>query len=187
MLLSHIELIELINEYETRFPQESKAAETFRDFVKRNSGTSVYSRKNFDGHFTASAFLLDAAKDKVLFLQHKKLKRWLQPGGHIDETDAFLLAAAIREVCEETGLQSIDLQLVEEYIFDLDAHEIPLNPKKDEPAHIHFDVRYLFQVNNGAEVEFNTEETNGMKWLTFNEVSKLEGFDRVIQKLEKLL
>jgi 8-oxo-dGTP pyrophosphatase MutT (NUDIX family) len=186
MLPTHAELLKLINAYETQFPQELNASQTFQEFVKRNSNTSVYSRKNFDGHFTASAFLLDVVRDKVLFLQHKKLKRWLQPGGHIDETDASLLAAAVREVCEETGFQSINLQLVEENIFDLDAHEIPLNPKKDEPAHIHFDIRYLFQVNNGAEIVFNAEEASGMKWLTFDEVGKLEGFDRIIQKLKKL-
>lgn len=184
MLPTHAELLQLIDEYELQFPQESSTASEFSDFVNRNLETSVYNRNNFDGHFTASAFLLNKTRTKLLFLKHKKLNRWLQPGGHIDETDGMILIAALREMEEETGLRRTDVELISLDIFDLDAHSIPENPKKSEPSHTHFDVRYLFEVTNESNIKVNLEEAEDLKWLEINELEKLEGFARVVNKLK---
>ncbi len=183
MLPTHTELIELLAGYFRRFPAEKESVEKFSNFVNRNLETSVYSRNNFDGHFTASAFLVDKTKTKALFLKHKKLNRWLQPGGHIDETDASILEAALREVSEETGLQRADLRLIDDLIFDLDAHEIPENAKKNEPAHVHYDVRYLVEVVNHASIYVNAEEAEGLTWFSGKEVQALVGFERIVKKM----
>ncbi|MDP5121810.1 MAG: NUDIX hydrolase [Spirosomaceae bacterium] len=186
MLPTHTELFAQIGKYNINFPAEAKTVKTFQEFVKRNAENSVFDRKNFDGHFTASAFLLNNVGTHLLFLQHKKLNRWLQPGGHIDDTDESILEAALREVEEETGLQRTDLKVVSGDIFDLDAHAIPENPKKDEAAHIHFDVRYLFKVTNESNIKVNLGEAEDLKWVTFDEVKTLDGFERVGEKLERL-
>ncbi len=93
------------------------------------------------GHFTASAFVLAPERDALLLILHGKLGLWLQPGGHVDEQDESLLSAARREVREEVGLG--ELELLEPAPLDVDIHEIP--PRKGEPAHQHFDVRFLFR------------------------------------------
>lgn len=89
------------------------------------------------GHLTGSALVMERTSKRILLLHHRKLRRWLQPGGHADgEGDLGLVA--LREACEETGLTG--LRLVRPAI-DLDVHEIPA--RGTEAAHVHLDVRYL--------------------------------------------
>jgi 8-oxo-dGTP pyrophosphatase MutT (NUDIX family) len=71
---------------------------------------------------------------------HKKLKMWLQPGGHIEPRDGNLVETARREVREETGLEGLEL---EEPLFDIDVHRIPAWGQT--PAHLHHDVRCLMR------------------------------------------
>jgi ADP-ribose pyrophosphatase YjhB (NUDIX family) len=98
------------------------------------------SRAEPSAHFTASAFVVDAACTRTCLVTHAKLGRLLQPGGHIEPSDASLEAAALREAREETALE-LTFHLDAPRPFDLDIHEIPERP--DEPAHFHLDVRYL--------------------------------------------
>ncbi len=107
-----------------------------------------FARTHFGpGHFTASAFVLSPDARALLLILHSKLGLWLQPGGHIDPDDADVVAAARREVAEETGV--LDLAGVPGApLLDLDVHGIPPNPRKGEPAHEHFDVRVLFQARS---------------------------------------
>ena len=98
------------------------------------------SRDQPRAHFTASALVVDEACERVCLVQHDKLGRLLQPGGHVEPTDLSLEAAALREAREETQLE-LEFHPVAPRPFDLDIHEIPARP--GEPAHFHLDVRYL--------------------------------------------
>ncbi len=97
------------------------------------------------GHFTASGFVMSPDRAAVLLIEHRRLGRWLQPGGHIDPSDPSPEAAARREIAEETGVA--DLRLLVPGLFDLDIHPIP--PRTDEPAHEHFDLRFAFVARSG--------------------------------------
>jgi 8-oxo-dGTP pyrophosphatase MutT (NUDIX family) len=105
-------------------------------------GTSApFSRAQYvPGHVTASAFITTYDRSALLLILHGKLQLWLQPGGHVEATDDDVLASARREVLEETGVR--DLELAVPGLFDVDVHMIPA--RKDQPAHEHFDVRFLF-------------------------------------------
>ncbi|MDX6475641.1 MAG: hypothetical protein QOH95_1152 [Gaiellaceae bacterium] len=98
------------------------------------------SRGEASAHFTASAFIVDAAGERTCLVQHVKLDRLLQPGGHIEPSDGSLEEAALREAHEETTLE-VELHPTAPRPFDVDIHEIPERP--GEPAHFHLDVRYL--------------------------------------------
>jgi 8-oxo-dGTP pyrophosphatase MutT (NUDIX family) len=98
------------------------------------------SRDEPSAHFTASAFVIDEACARMCLVEHVKLGRLLQPGGHVEPDDHSLEAAALREAREETSLE-VDLHPTAPRPFDVDVHEIPDRP--GEPAHFHLDVRYL--------------------------------------------
>ncbi|MBM4362039.1 MAG: NUDIX hydrolase [Deltaproteobacteria bacterium] len=97
------------------------------------------------GHFTASAFVVEATATRVLLIHHAKLRRWLQPGGHVEVGDQDLLDAALREVREETGARALSPLL--DAPFDVDVHTIPARGALG--AHEHFDVRYLLEARSG--------------------------------------
>lgn len=128
-----------------------------------------FSRKHFiPGHFTASSFVLSPDRASLLLIFHGKFHRWLQPGGHLDPTDADTLAAARREVLEETGVA--DLRLAHEGVFDADIHPIPPHPDRGEPAHEHFDVRYLFAAGG---LDFAAaSDARDARWVKLDEVTR---------------
>jgi 8-oxo-dGTP pyrophosphatase MutT (NUDIX family) len=116
------------------------------------------SREQARAHFTASAMVIDAECARVCLVEHAKLGRLLQPGGHIEPSDESPEAAAVREATEETHLE-LDFHPDAPRPFDLDIHAIPERP--GEPAHFHLDIRYLL-VGAG-------EPCAGAAWYAFGE------------------
>lgn len=119
------------------------------------------------GHLTGSAWVVDQSGERVLLLHHGKLNRWLQPGGHADG-DFNLAQVALRETEEESGLTR--LQLIDPEIFDLDIHEIPA--RGAEPAHLHFDVRYLIRADSSEDLILS-DESHALAWI---ELANLERY-----------
>lgn len=139
------------------------------------------SRNHFaPGHFTASAFVLSHDRSQLLLIFHSKLRRWLQPGGHVDESDLSIEETARREVSEEVGLS--DLALARAGIFDLDIHVIPA--RKTEPAHEHFDVRFAFVADS---MTFHAgDDALDARWFPLAAVTE-EASDRSVSRaVEKL-
>lgn len=137
---------------------------TILDFVDAH-GDALH-RSCRTGHLTGSALVVDAAGQRVVVLHHRKLDRWLQPGGHCDG-DANLAAVALREASEETGMAGLRVLPV---AVDLDVHEVA--PPDDGP-HLHLDVRFLVQAPPDAEPEGN-HESNEVRWVTLDELAALD-------------
>ena len=137
---------------------------TILDFVDAHD--DALHRSCRSGHLTGSALVVDPAGERVVVLHHRKLGRWLQPGGHCDG-DANLAAVALREAREETGIDHLRVLPV---AVDLDVHEV--SPPDDGP-HLHLDVRYLVQAPPGAEPRGN-HESNDIRWATLDDLGDLD-------------
>lgn len=146
-----------------------------------DAGDEAFSRQHFrPGHFTASTLVLGPG-GRILLIHHAKLGRWLQPGGHIDGDDPTPFAAALRELREEACLSDA---LGDGVLFDLDIHPIPANPERGEPAHEHFDLRYL--VRTPATTATAASDALGVRWEAVKPESRtlLEALGRrVLDKL----
>lgn len=145
-----------------------------------------WSRTHSDpGHFTASAFVVDPAHRDVAMIWHRRLKRWLQPGGHVEPTDACAASAARRELREETGINPHGDWL----LFDLDIHTIPARP--GEPAHAHFDLRYVLLLDPGEArpALIPSDDAAEAQWMPLNVLVQHEepGMARVGSKILAML
>lgn len=167
-------LLAALHHHVHRYPVDRAAADEFISFL--HSHSDVFHRHHPPGHFTGSAWLVSADGQRVLLTHHRKLRRWLQPGGHADG-DPDLARVALREAQEESGLSG--LRVVPE-IFDLDRHLIPA--RGHEPAHWHYDVRFV--VHAGQDEEFSvSEESIALAWRPIQELAQAPGDTPSLQRM----
>ena len=125
-------------------PDGDGEAEKSRDLIRMllDHAPHPFSRSTFTtGHITCTAAVLDPARSRVLLIHHRRLDRWLLPGGHVEPEDACIWDAARREAFEETGVLLADSS--QPRLVGVDVHGIP--PKRGEPLHLHHDLIFAFQ------------------------------------------
>ena len=139
-------LIKLLDRYALRFPEETEMVGRIRRLVE--SSADCFKRTCRPGHITGSAWVMTQERSRCLLVHHRKLDRWLQPGGHADGENQ-VEQVALKEVEEETGLTALELDLHYDQLvpLDVDVHLIP--ERRDatgtliEDAHEHHDIRFL--------------------------------------------
>lgn len=154
--MSHAALLAALQHHALQLPAQREVAQVYIDFLA--SAPEVFQRHHASGHFTGSAWVVSADGRRVLLTHHRKLDRWLQPGGHADG-DSDLAQVALREAREETGVPGLALE--DGRIFDLDRHRIPA--RGAEPEHWHYDVRYVVRAA-GDERFVVSDESHALAW-----------------------
>lgn len=146
------------------------------DFCARHPD-ALY-RSCLEGHLTGSALIVDPSRAATLLIHHVKLDRWLQPGGHVDG-NGDLAEAALREATEEVGIEGLE---VRGPAIDLDIHAIPA--RRDEPAHLHLDVRFLVVAPPGSSPAINHESFEA-RWVTADDPDGLIGDGELRRLVDK--
>ncbi|WP_030423028.1 NUDIX hydrolase [Streptomyces sp. SCSIO 75703] len=140
------------------------------------------SRKEFRAHVTAGAVLVNH-DNRVLHIHHLALDKWLLPGGHLEPQDDTLQAAALRELCEETGISPASVAPASPDPIDIDVHPIPANEAKGEPDHQHVDFRFLFRTETADIGALQTEEVTDVEWLGVDNLTSLKLGRRLMSAL----
>lgn len=156
-------ILELISGFAAAGYDEMRHVAALRDLLR--SSPAPLSRATFDpGHVTASAFIVDRDGSRLLLHHHRRLDRWLQMGGHVDAGES-VVDAALREAREESGLDT--LELAPALPFDIDVHAIPAG--KGEPAHQHFDVRFIVRASDPEAIRIARDESNDLRWFSLDD------------------
>ena len=149
-------------------------------------GHQLDQRATLPGHVTTSAFVLSPDLRQALLIDHVTIGRWLQPGGHYEPAPRFSQSAA-REAVEETGVADLRVHPWHgdgDLPFTIDSHDVPGKPARNEPAHVHHDLQYLFVADPGLPLTPQLEEVHGAQW---RPVEALADFaPRALRRLEAL-
>jgi 8-oxo-dGTP pyrophosphatase MutT (NUDIX family) len=150
------DLVALLAAHEPADSEEAADLERMRSWAETLE--LPFSRDQPDAHFTASAIVVDAARERTLLVHHRKSGNWFQPGGHFEPGDASAGEAALREAREETGLATT---LGLPGLLDVDVHWVPWD------QHYHLDLRFL--VVAAGELAPDEAEVHAAEWVTWDE------------------
>ncbi len=171
-------LLSLLQQHAPADATEQAMTQATIEFVRENA--DCFNRSLLIGHVTGSAWVVSPDRQQVLLIHHRKLDRWLQPGGHADG-DPDVAAVALREAREETGLTS--LQLVASRIFDVDVHRIPA--REEVPAHLHYDIRFLLEADPNESFGFSDEIKN-IRWFSLEMMDDYVNSESIFRMKRKI-
>ena len=157
---------EAIQNYAPWNEQEAADRALILDFLSKNP--DAFFRTNLIAHMTASAWVVNPARDRVLMVYHKIYDSWSWTGGHADG-DEDLAAVALREVREETGVKSA--RLLSADIFSLESLTVDGHEKRGVyvPSHLHLNVTYLLEADDHDPLTVCEAENSGVKWFGLDE------------------
>jgi 8-oxo-dGTP pyrophosphatase MutT (NUDIX family) len=180
-----IAVARLLEELSTYSPEGDRERQSLARIRALLGTADPFTRKNPD-HITGSAVVARPDGSAFLFVFHRRLGRWLQPGGHVEPGDASVLETALREAREESGVVSLEPGL-DGRILDCDVHPIPATASR--PAHVHYDLRYLATTRDDPFAA-EPSEIEKVAWFTLEEALAAgvdESLERALRKAERAL
>lgn len=181
-------LIEEIRAFEPDCEQERRDQALILDYIEKNPGALW--RSDPVAHLTASAWVTNAARDRVLMVYHRLYDSWSWTGGHADGEED-LLAVAMRECREETGVTH--LRPISEKICSLEVLTVDGHEKHGEyvSSHLHLNLTYLLEADENDTLRICEEENSGVRWFTREEAlaASTEPWfvERIYRKLNRKL
>ncbi|WP_278942298.1 NUDIX hydrolase [Anaerotruncus colihominis] len=154
---------------------------------------AVLTRESLAAHMTASGFIVNEARNKTLMVHHNIYNSWSWTGGHADG-DSDLLAVALREAREETGI--VNVAPLSREIMSLDVLTVPGHVKNGVyvSAHLHLSAAYLLIASEKQTISAQPDENSGVQWIAFgslermcNEAHMLPVYRKLIERMQKLV
>lgn len=182
-----MKLKEQIENYKPYNEQEEKDKEMMLEYIK--TFQDVLTRKNKMCHFTASNWIVNKERTKVLMIYHNIYKSWAWTGGHADG-ESNLLHVAIKEAKEETGLEN--LKPLSDEIYSIQIVTVDSHIKRGEfiSSHLHLDCCFLLEADENDTLKIKEDENSGVKWIDINkalEVTNEEKMKPIYKKLNEKL
>lgn len=158
-----MDILDAIKNYVPCCEQEERDKAVILDFIEKND--DAFLRSNAVAHMTASAWVVNARRDRVLMVYHNIYNSWSWTGGHADG-DRDLLAVALRECREETGVHSV--RPVSGDIFSLEVLTVDGHEKRGQyvSSHLHMNVTYLLEADENDALSVCEGENSGVKWFS---------------------
>lgn len=164
-----MKLVEQIKNYQPCNDQEKADKTMILDCLEK--GSIIFYRSHKIDHMTASAWVVNPQRTKVLMVYHNIYDSWSWMGGHADgEQD--LLQVAVREVQEESGLENI--RCLTDDIFSLEVLTVDGHIKHGEyvSSHLHLNLTYLLEADEDEELFVKEDENSGVAWFSLEEAVK---------------
>lgn len=164
-----MDIIEQIESYAPYNEQEERDKSVMLDCLR--SFEDVFTRKNRLAHMTASAWVVNERFDRVLMAYHNIYDSWSWLGGHADGEEN-LLAVALKEVREESGVQNV--RPASEDIFSLEVLTVDGHVKRGQyvSSHLHLNVTYLLIADDTDALTVKPDENSGVQWFTPDDAIK---------------
>ena len=181
-------LIEDLTAYQPYNEQEERDKKLILDAVRQYE--NIFLRENLLAHMSASAWIVNQTHDKVLLAYHNLYQAWSWLGGHADG-DADLLAVALRETAEESGIKSA--RALSDRIFSIEVLTVNGHEKRGSyvPSHLHLNVTYLLEADEHDPLFIKEDENSGVKWFSLEEAPAASSEEwmreRIYEKLNRKL
>ena len=167
--------------------QEEMDKSFMLDFINKNEDCLV--RDNRVAHFTASNWIVNKDRTKIIMIYHNIYKSWAWTGGHADG-DEDLMHVALKEATEESNIQN--LKPLTEGIFSLEVLTVNGHVKRGKyvSSHLHLNCTFLFEADESEELRIKEDENSGVKWIDINqavEITNEENMKPIYKKLNEKL
>ena len=183
-----MKLIRQIEQYQPGNEQEEQDRKLMLYCLKHQE--NIFSRENALVHMTASAWVVNKARTKVLMVYHNIYDSWSWMGGHADGEED-LLSVALREVQEESGIRQV--HPVTEDIYSLEVLTVDGHVKHGAyvSSHLHLNVTYLLEASEEESLHMKPDENSGVAWFGLEEAVKASSEpwfrERIYPKLNERL
>lgn len=176
-------LKEQIEKYSPYNEQEINDKEMILKYI--DTFEDVLTRDNKMCHFTASNWIVNKERTKVLMIYHNIYKSWAWTGGHADG-DEDLLHVALKEANEETGLNN--LKLLSNGIFGIQILTVDSHIKRGKfvPSHLHLDCCFLFEADENETIRIKEDENSGVEWIDIDKAEKITNEEKMKPIYKKL-
>ncbi|MET7951084.1 NUDIX domain-containing protein [Micromonospora sp. NPDC005324] len=172
MEIDNSDVLAALSAYLTSYPHEATSLSVPTQLL--SEGANAASRSHLPMHVTVGALLVRGGTE-VLLIDHLAYGLLLQPGGHLQPTDATLIDAAVRELVEETGVDPAGIVPTSPLPAYVEYGPVPARPEKGEPEHFHLDIGYAFVTTSADVGSIQESEVRGAAWYPLAEAQRLVG------------
>lgn len=180
----NLKLIKQLQAFQPFNEQEARDKEILLRQIETQP--DIFLRSNLTAHMSASAWVVNPQRDKVLMAYHNIYDSWSWLGGHADGQED-LLSVALREVKEESGVSHV--RPVTEKIFSIEILTVDGHEKKGEyvSSHLHLNVTYLLEAAEEEPLKIKSDENSGVAWFGLEEAVQASAEDWFRERIYKKL